>query len=181
MNTNIPAAIVYETRVQKINGEEIHVAGSRPGDTCNLSTGEVHVARMIDGIRYDTANASLIVGVGEYFGNSSYALCRLYRTTDRRFLYLLVLWMCDDVSVDIKAITSNDEPGVLTIAEKILPDKDVVAFLREWYCPGLLPIDDDFVKRWVERTLSADECQEALFALGNRHGTQADSSATTDA
>ena len=40
--------IVYETRVQRIDGEEIHITGSRSGDTCNLSTGEIGVAQARD-------------------------------------------------------------------------------------------------------------------------------------
>jgi len=182
MNTaNIPAPISYETRVRTINDEEIHLPGSRAGDTCNLSTGEVNVARMVDGVRYDTAHATLIIGAGEYFGNGSYGLCRLYRTDDGKFFHLLMVWTLAGTAVDLTVITANDDLGVLQIAQVLLPDRDVVGFLRDWYCAGLLPIDDDFVKEWAESALPADECQEVMVALGNRYSPRADVPPAADA
>jgi hypothetical protein len=166
--TTIPAPIVCETRVSKLEGGEICTNDPRHGDSYNLSTGEARVARMIGGIRYDTAEASLVYGAGEYFGNGCYALSRLYRANDGKFFVLQMIQVGDEFA-DIKAITVLEEARVLETAKYLLAEREVLKFLREWYCSGLLPLDDAFVQEWAEATLSADECQAVLAALGNRY------------
>lgn len=165
--TNIPAPIVCETRVSKLEGGEICVTDPKHGDSYNLSTGEAHVARMIGGVRYDTAEASLVYGAGEYFGGC-YALSRLYRANDGKFFVLQVIQVGDEFA-DIKAISVLDEARVLETAKHLITGREVLKFLCDWYCSGLLPLDDAFVQEWAEATLSADECQTVLVALGNRY------------
>ena len=166
--TNIPAPIVCETRVSKLEGGEICIADPRHGDSYNLSTGEARVARMIGGVRYDTAEAALVYGAGEYFGYCCYALSRLYRANDGKFFVLQMIQIGDEFA-DIKAITVLEEARVLETAKHLIIGREVLKFLCEWYCSGLLPLDDAFVQEWAEATLSADECQTVLAALGNRY------------
>ena len=179
--TTIPDPIVNETRVSRLGGEEVHIKDARNGDAYNLTTGEASVARMIGGVRYDTTNASLIVGTGEYFGYGCYMLSRLYRTNDGKFFLLQMLWACDVGFVDIKAIDVIEHDCVLVIAKNVVAQDDIAKFLREWYCSGLLPLDDAFVQDWAETMLSADECQEVLAALGGRYAPHSDTQATADA
>lgn len=176
--TNIPASIVCETRVSKLEGGEICIADPRHGDYYNLSTGEVRVARMIGGVRYDTADASLVYGAGEYFGGC-YALSRLYRANDGKFFVLQMIQVGDEFA-DIKAITVLEEACVLETARHFIIGREVLKFLCEWYCSGLLPLDDAFVQEWAEATLSADECQTVLAALGNRYSRHSADSAGSE-
>ncbi len=177
--TNIPAPIINETRVSKLDGGEICISDPKHGDSYNLTSGEAHVARMIGGIRYDTANASLVYGAGEYFGYGCYLVSRLYRTNDGKFFVLQMITGGEEF-VDTQAIRVIEEDSVLETAKSLLAESEVLKFLREWYCSGLLPLNDAFVQEWAESTLSADECQAVLAALGNRY-SHTDDTASTDA
>ena len=166
--TNMPAPIVCETRVHELEGGEICIGDPQYGDSYNLSTGEAHVARMIGGIRYDTAESSLVYGAGEYFGYCCYALSRLYRANHGKFFVLQIIQIGDEFA-NIKAITVLEEARVLETAKRLIAGHEVVKFVCEWYCSGLLPLDDAFVQEWAEATLSADQCQTVQMALANRY------------
>lgn len=169
MNENkYPDPIVYETRVNRIDGEEIRPAFDKAGDAWNLSTGEVAVARVAGGTRYDTAYAELIMGVGEYFGSGAYAAFRMYRTDSGKFFRLHLVWKDDMAAAEIKPLPDG-ETSVLSLAKTLLGNQDVAEFLMNWYCQGLLPLDDAFVQEWAEESLSADECQNVLVAMASRH------------
>jgi hypothetical protein len=168
MNTNTPEPFVRETRVQRIDGRDIQPTLDKAGDAWNLSTGEVAIARVAGGIRYDTAYAELIMGVGEYFGSGAYAAFRLYRTDSGRFFRLHLVWQADTATAEIKPLPDG-EISVLSLAKTMLGNQDVAEFLKSWYCQGLLPLDDAFVQEWAEESLSADECQNVLVALASRH------------
>lgn len=168
MNNTTPEPYVRETRVQRIDGTDIQPTLDKAGDAWNLSTGEVAVARVVGGIRYDTANAELIIGVGEYFGSGAYAAFRLYRTDSGRFFRLHLVWQADTATAKIKPLPDG-ESSVLSLAKIMLGNQDVAAFLKNWYCQGLLPLDDAFVQEWAEESLSANECQNFLVALASRH------------
>jgi hypothetical protein len=178
--TNLPAPIVCETRVSRLKGGEICVREPRHGDFYNLTTGEARVTRMIGGIRYDTADASLVYGTGEYFGVGCYILSRLYRTPDGKFFLLQMISGGEEIA-DIKAISVVEEDHVLETAKHLLAESELFKFLREWYCSGLLPLNDAFVQEWAESILSADECQGLLVALGNRHSPRTDDAASNAA
>jgi hypothetical protein len=179
MNTiAIPAPIIRECRVSLIDGTEINIKKPPQGDSYNLSTGEVSVARVIGGIRYDTVRASLVVGAGEFYGYCSYKLCRLYRTADGKFFTAQMQWSSDEGFIDLMPILVLEETNVLTVAKNLLAKDDITQFLRDWYCSGLLPLDDGFVQNWAETILSADECEAVLAALGGRYSTQAGSIAS---
>jgi hypothetical protein len=168
--TNMPAPIVCETRVSELEGGDLCISNPRHDDSYNLTTGEVHVARMIGGVRYDTTNASLVVGFGEYFGLSCYMLSRLYRTNDGKFFQLQMRWAGDVGSIDIQAISEVHD--VLTIAKNHVLESRTAEFLRGWYCSGLLPLDDEFVRNWAESVLPVAECEAVLAALAGRYSVR---------
>ena len=58
---------------------------------------------------------------------------------------------------------------VLTVAKNLLVDSHIAQFLREWYCSGLLPLDDEFVRNWAESVLPVNECEAVLAALAGRY------------
>lgn len=171
MNMKIPAAIVSETRVNELDNKEVFIGNPRYGDCVNLSTGEAIVVRMIGGLRYDTASSSLVAGVGEYIGFRTYVLLRLYRTVEGRFFGLKMFSVDDDARIDLQAF---EEHEALTIARSLVAGENVVEFLREWYCAGLLPVDDEYVRDWAESVLPAAECEQVLAAMARRFAPPAD-------
>jgi len=171
MNMKIPAAIVSETRVIELNKEEISIRVPRYGDCVNLSTGEASVVRIIGGLRYDTAASSLVAGVGEYIGSRMYVLMRLYRTAEGRFFGLKMISVDDDARIDLQVF---EEHEALAIARSLVAGVNVAEFLREWYCAGLLPIDDEYVRGWAESALPADECEQVLAAMAGRFAPRPD-------
>lgn len=168
--TNTPAPIVCETRVNKLDGGDLLIKNPRYGDTYNVSTGEAHVARMIGGVRYDTASASLVVGLGEYFGLCCYMLSRLYRTNDGKFFQLQIRWAGDDGLVDMQVVSEAHD--ILTAAKNHLSEDRTAEFLRGWYCSGLLPLDDEFVRNWTESVLPVEACEAVLAGLAARYAHQ---------
>lgn len=176
--TTIPEPIVCETRVQHLDGSDVHIDDPRHGDTCNLSTGEVHVARMIGGVVYDTAKVVLIVGVGEYFGSSCYGLSRLYRSYDGKFFQLRMAWIDDVGTFDMEAITWPS--SILEAVKLHVGQSNAAQFLRTWYCSGLLPIDDEFARDWAESVLPVAECESVLAAMAGRNAPRPEPDCVTD-
>lgn len=176
--TTIPEPIVRETRVQYLDGEDMCIDDPRHRDTCNLGTGEVHVARMIGGVVYDTAKADLVVGVGEYFGATCYALSRLYRSPDGKFFVLRMATASNLASFKLEAITEPDE--VLSTARDHVGASRAADFLRIWYCSGLLPLDDEFARDWAESVLPVAECESVLAALSSRYAPRPDTDSATE-
>lgn len=169
MNTNIPESIQAETRLQNLDGSDVIVDVPEFGDSYNLGTGEVTVARMIGGIRYDTTAASLVAGIGEYFGFHRYALSRVYRTADGRFFQVKMVWSEDPDFTGSAGIEPLEDDAVLATLHIHVADSKLTELVRDWYCPGLLPRDDGFIQRWAESALSADDCQAVMVALGSRY------------
>lgn len=166
MNMKIPAAIVSETRVNELDNKEVFIGNPRYGDCVNLSTGKASVVRMIGGLRYDTTASSLVAGVGEYIGFRIYVLLRLYRTQEGRFFGLKMFSFDGDARIDLQAF---EEHEALAIARSLVAAENVMEFLREWYCAGLLPINDEFVRDWAESVLPVEECEAMLAALAERY------------
>lgn len=171
MNTIIPEPIQAETRLQRLDGSDVIVDVPDFGDSYNLGTGEVTVARMIGGIRYDTTTASLVAGIGEYFGFRRYALSRVYRTADGRFFQLKMVWSEDPDFTGSAGIEPLEDSAVLATLQVHVADNRLAELVRGWYCPGLLPRDDGFIQRWAESALSADDCQAVMAVLGSRYAT----------
>ena len=169
MNTNITEPIRAETRLQSLDGSDVIVDVPELGDSYNLGTGEVTVARMIGGIRYDTTTASLVAGIGEYFGFHRYALSRVYRTADGRFFQVKMVWSEDPDFTGSAGIEPLEDDAVLATLHIHVADSKLTELVRDWYCPGLLPRDDGFIQRWAESALSADDCQAVMVALGSRY------------
>lgn len=169
MNTNTPEPIRAETRLQYLDGSDVIVDVPEFGDSYNLGTGEVTVARMIGGIRYDTTTASLVAGIGEYFGFHRYALSRVYRTADGGFFQVKMMWSEDPEFTGSAGIELLEDDAVLATLQIHVADSKLAELVRDWYCPGLLPRDNGFIQRWAESAMSADNCQAVMVALGNRY------------
>lgn len=171
MNTiesQVPEPIVHETRLRRGDGSDFVIVRPRMGDKFNLSTGEVHVARVIGGVRYDTGQAALVFGYGEFHGYFCYRLFRLYRTGAGRFFWLHMQWAEEEGFVGTDAISVLEDRQILPALRIWMPDDKIYEFLLKWYCPGWLPRDDAFSQAWAESTLSADECEKIQAAMSGR-------------
>lgn len=169
MNNNFPEPIQAETRLQNLDGSDVIVDVPEFGDSYNLGTGEVTVARMIAGIRYDTTTASLVAGIGEYFGFHRYALSRVYRTADGRFFQVKMVWSEDPDFTGSAGIEPLEDDAVLAALHIHVADSKLAELVRDWYCTGLLPRNDGFIQRWAESALSADECERVMAAMASRY------------
>jgi hypothetical protein len=168
----LPQSIVREARLLYAGGKEFELRDERREDNYNLSTGEVRVARIMQGIRYDTTRATLVVGDGEFSGNDSYRLRRLYRTKNGTFFLLQMLWSAELGFIDRPAIVVVEDEAVLGVAKGLLRGEDILPFMLDWYCAGLLPLDDAYVQRWAEAILSADKCEAVLSRFGKRRASR---------
>jgi hypothetical protein len=171
MNTierQIPKPIVHESRIRRGDGSDFTILRARMGDSFNLSTGEVRVARIIGGIRYDTTQADLVFGYGDFHGYCCYRLYRLYRTSAGRFFWLHMQWAEEEGFVGMDAISILENDRILPAVKIWMSDSDVREFLLNWYCPGWLPLDDTFAQPWAESVLSADDCEKVLAAMSGR-------------
>lgn len=171
LNCALPKPIVRETRL-RFSTTDLIVGFPTMNDYINLSTGEVHVARIINGVRVDTTRAALVVGCGIYHGGS-YTLDRIYRLPHGEFVSFSIEWG-EDVGMIGKPILTPLEPSrVLPVAKRHLDRRDFLPFLRNWAGGGWMPADEAFVQRWAANDLSADE-YETLFASFSGSGETTD-------
>ena len=166
MNTiTTPIPIVREHRIKRPNGRDFIVANALFGDSFNLTSGVIKVARLVAGLRYDTAQATLIVGHGKFNGYC-YNLWRLYRCSAGDFFVLRMQWGEDVGFAGPHFITPIGREGVLGTARGLLESEDVPAFLRNWYATGWLPRDDSYVQEWTANLLTADEGERLAAIMG---------------
>lgn len=169
MNTiKVPEPIMREGYIR--NGDGSHVTLSVParGDHFNLSTGEVTVARVIGGVRYDTVRATLIAGKSGLDEICHYELRRLYRASHGAYFLLRMDWSDEEGFFGTDFIKPTPDVHVLTIARMMIAPADCLDFLRNWYCAGWIPRNDIEAQQWAEQMLSADDCEEVLLGLTNR-------------
>jgi len=166
--TKVPEPIMRERYIR--NGDGSHVTLSVParGDHFNLSTGEVTVARVIGGVRYDTVRATLIAGKGGLDEICHYELWRLYRASHGAYFLLRMEWSDEEGLFGTDFIKPTPDAHVLTIARMMVTPPDFLAFLRDWYCAGWIPRNDIEAQQWAESTLSADDCEEILLEINNK-------------
>jgi hypothetical protein len=165
IDTESPNPIVREERIRFRKGQDLILRDNRRQDFFNLSTGDVCVARIIAGARYDTTRATLVVGHGEYDGYS-YTLWRLYRRHEGDFFTLRMQWAegLDFVGPDFILPIAID--CVLMAARRLVRDEHMLEFVAQWYKPGWLPRDDTFMQEWAESRLDADTTEVLLDLLG---------------
>ena len=155
--TTVPSPVVREERIMLGDRSSLIIRQAHKRDSFNLSTGEVSVARIIDGERIDTQHADLVIGNGEFAGGDCYTLTRIYRTPAAKFFVLNMQWTVElgFVICDLQPIRFNNR--VLVMIRNLIARKDIMTLLNGWYCGGWLPQDDVFVRDWVATELSCDD------------------------
>lgn len=169
MNTiKVPEPIMREGYICNSDGSHVTLSVPARGDHFNLSTGEVTVARVCGGVRYDTVRATLIAGKSGLDEICHYELRRLYRASHGAYFLLRVDWSDEEGFFGTDFIKPTPDAHVLTIARMMVAPADCLDFLRNWYCAGWIPRNDIEAQQWAEQMLSADDCEEALLGLSNR-------------
>ena len=155
-----PDPIVNETRVRHGGGADLIIGDRTKNDYINLTTGEVRVARIVDGVRLDTTQATLIFGRGTF--GDTYRLVRLYRTVAGKFFALNGEWADEFGIIGGDLLHPIDDGRVMPVAQIYIGATGTLPFLRDWYGGGWLPRDERSVGRWAAAVLSAD-AYETLF------------------
>jgi len=163
-----PDPIVNETRVWHRDGADLIIGDLAKNDYFNMTTGEVRVARIVDGVRLDTTQATLIFGRGTF--DDSYRLVRLYRTVAGKFFALNVEWADEFGIIGGDLLHPIEDGRVMSVAQMYIGTSDTLAFLRDWSGGGWLPRDEFLARRWGAAVLSADS-HETLFGTSGSECT----------
>ncbi|MHB8474603.1 MAG: hypothetical protein ACYDC8_17525 [Gammaproteobacteria bacterium] len=171
MNNNVPNPIINDHRLRNGDGSHVTVSAPYKGDHFDLTTGDITVARVIGGKRYDTAQATLIASEGVVDTDTGgYRLKRLYRANHGGYFTVRMEWENDIGFGQENFISSILEDQVLGVARMIVQHSDCLRFLREWYCAGWIPRNDIQAQEWAEDSLPADDCEAILFEfIGGAH------------
>lgn len=153
-----PRALSLGPVLRRRDGEPLVVKDARMGDLINLSTAECHVARVMDGVRYDTDRADLVLrrSTVEY---GYYRMTQVFRGHDRHWFQLSLVYNFEWAQREGGEIRRLADDEVLPALRKALAGDDGEPLLRDWYLRGWIPRDDAFVRAWAEATLPADACE----------------------
>lgn len=131
----------------------------------NFETGDVRVARIIDGIVYDTDRSTLVASITGRDAANALMLRRLYRTEDGHWFFVhFLLWPRVAAASDGFVWPIADDV-VLFMASSLIPDRDCLGFLEDWYGAGILPRNDACAERWAKDVLSGEDLEAALAAI----------------
>lgn len=166
--TKVPEPIIREAYRRNSDGSHVSMSVPARGDHFNLSTGEVNVARIIAGVRYDTVRATLVAGKSGIDDVGNYELRRLYRAAHGAYFLLRMDWSDEEGFYGPDFIHPLADADVLMTVRTIIAPTDCLVFLRDWYCAGWIPRNDAEAQLWAEQTLSADDCEEVLRGFGNK-------------
>lgn len=162
--TEFPPPIVNDVYLPASSGEPERTV-AEDGTRLNVVTGEYRIARLIRGILYDTGRATLVASVTSVDAANGFNLRRLYRTdAGHWFAVHLNWWHRLFVSSDDFLWPLSDE-GVLVIAMALVPDKDCLRFLLDWYEADLIPRNDALAAAWAGKALSGDDLEAARASI----------------
>lgn len=158
----IPNPIRFGPGLRFNKERHVIVEHKRRRDVLDLTTCECHVARVLDGIRYDTEAAHLVVSASSLDGDFYFNLRQIFRSFDHLWFAVQVQWSFDSGQCNDNLIVPIPDERVLPALRQILRPDDCRALLRDWYAFGWIPRNDAFAQRWAEDILSADDCQDIL-------------------
>ncbi|MGH8190787.1 MAG: hypothetical protein ACREP2_05010 [Rhodanobacteraceae bacterium] len=161
----IPEPILTGEFLARHDGRHILLGKAERGDEFDLTTGECRVARVIRGIRYDTAKAILVVGSSALELADGFSLQRLYRAEHLAWFLLRMEWWDGIGFRNEDFIRPVPDEHVLHRVRGIIRTADALHFLLDWYCGGWIPRNDRYARSWAEEALSADDCEIVLDAI----------------
>ncbi|MGH8112934.1 MAG: hypothetical protein ACREPL_13610, partial [Rhodanobacteraceae bacterium] len=128
----------------------------RRGDRIDLSTRNCTLARVINGIRYDTRSAFLVTSASQFDGFLFFRLQQVYRGLDGNWFMVQVHWPAASQADNDHPITPIPDAQVLATLRNIVRDQDCLPLLRDWYNQGWIPRNDALAQQWAEVVLTAD-------------------------
>lgn len=137
------------------------------GARLNLVTGEYRIAELVRGILYDTERSTLVVSVTSVDAANGFNLRRLYRTEAGHWFVVHFNWWNRLFVTADEFLWPLPEDVVLGIAMSLVPDKDCLGFLLDWYAADLVPRNDGLATRWAERVLSGADLEAARASIAS--------------
>lgn len=166
-NTSIefPPPIINDARLPSIAFRHPPVVGASDGTRFNPVTGECRVVRLVGGLVYDTDDSELVASVCGTDAAKGLSLRRLYRAHHGRWFVIHLQYWHKFLVIANELMWPLPDYGVLPIARSLVPDKDCLAFLLDWYGGNFLPRDDDLVQEWAVDALSPTDLERfvAMF------------------
>lgn len=134
----------------------------------NLETGDFRVARIINGIVYDTERSTLVASVVGRDAANGCMLRRLYRAEDGHWFFVHLLVWPRVLAISDGLVWPLADETVLLMASSIVPDKDCAIFLEDWYGAGIIPRNDAYATMWAKDALSGEDLEASLAAIASR-------------
>lgn len=164
-----PIPVLRDYHLIASNGDPMIWENEYQSSEVNLTTGVIRYARVLDRIRYDTQQATLVAGWARLRNfPGGYRIQRLYRGHHGRFFVIAVDWHGHSTPFSGIALAPVPDSDVLLAAQHMVGDDDAFVFLRDWYLGGWLPREDAAVQSWAERVLSAGDCEWLMSEMQQR-------------
>ncbi|HEX7369991.1 MAG TPA: hypothetical protein VF284_06895 [Rhodanobacteraceae bacterium] len=164
--TEFPPPIVNDVYLPASTGE-VDRSGIDTGTRLNLVTGEYRIAELIRGVLYDTDRSTLVASVTAVDAANGFYLRRLYRTEAGHWFIVHFTWWHHLFATADAFLWPIPDDGVLAIAMALVPDKDCLGFILDWYAAGLIPRNDAAAKAWAERVLAEVDLEAAHAAIAS--------------
>lgn len=158
-----PAPIRNEAKLMRSDATPL-VVGTQ-GDFFNLTTGDCHVARYLDGFWFDTSRSLLVAGVAITTPNDGFALHRLYRAEHLAWFVLEMQWWGRIGFRNDHFIHPLPDAQVVNTARSPVGNAGTLRFLLDWYVNGWIPRNDVLARAWAEEALSPTDCDLVLEGI----------------
>lgn len=163
---SMPSPIRFGPGLRTRRDAHFIVEPARHGDVLDLTSCDCSIARVINGIRYDTRRAFLVAAMSCFSDDMFFGLRQIFRGFDHRWFALQVQLTLDSGACNDNLIMPIPDERVLPSLRQMLREEDCWPLLRYWYCGGWIPRNDAIAQEWAEAVLAADDCQQIINCFG---------------
>lgn len=149
------------------SARETERSNPEDGTRLNLVTGDYRIAQLVRGVLYDTERATLVASVTSVDAANGFNLRRLFRTEAGHWFVVHFNWWNRLFVTADEFLWPLPEDVVLGIAMSLVPDKDCLRFLLDWYAADLIPRNDGLARRWAELVLSGEDLEAARASIAS--------------
>lgn len=165
-HAEFPPPIVNDIYLPASTGE-VGRDNSATGTRLNVVTGEYRIAELIRGILYDTDRSTLVASVTSIDAANGFNLRRLYRTGEGYWFAVHLSWWHRLFVVADEFLWPLPDDAVLGIATALVPDKDCLRFILDWYAAGLIPRNDAIANCWAKHVLTGADLEAARASIAS--------------
>lgn len=166
IQTEFPPPIVNDVYLPE-STRETDRSNPEDGMRLNLVTGDYRIAQLVRGVLYDTERSTLVASVTSVDAANGFNLRRLYRTEAGHWFVVHFNWWNRLFVTADEFLWPLPDDVVLGIAMSLVPDKDCLGFILDWYAADLIPRDDVLANRWAERVLSGEDLEAARASIAS--------------